>query len=70
MPTKLGSALKVGDTIEVWWAPRRDTITALRPYTGPLAQHFPQGAQLAEFALCKLGMTIDNGEIYEVITGA
>ena len=62
-----GSALKVGDTIAVWWKPGRDRITELRPYTGPLAHIFPSGASLASFALYRTGMTIDNGELYEVI---
>lgn len=51
-----GQTLKVGDTIEVWWRPQRDTITALRPYSGPA--NLPKGTQLAEFALLKVGMTI------------
>ena len=54
-----GTDLRVGDTIEVWWAGNRDTITALRPYTGPLA--CLKDARLAEFALLKTGMTIEPG---------
>lgn len=61
-----GASLKVGDTVAVWWRPKRDTITALRPYTGPLAHLFPKGAQIAEFALLRGGMTIDNDDSYEV----
>jgi hypothetical protein len=64
MMTVSGSELKVGDTIEVWWTPRRDTIVGLKPYTGPLANLFPEGAQIAEFALLKTGMTIDNSDLY------
>ncbi len=63
----LGSELRPGDTIQVWWRPRRDTITALRPYRGPLAGLFPEGAQIAEFALGACGMTIDNGDLYDVL---
>lgn len=63
-----GSELRVGQTIAVWWKPQRDTITGLTPYVGPLAYLFPSGAQLAEFALYKVGMTIDNADIYEVIS--
>lgn len=71
MERVLGSALRVGDTIEVWWQPNRDTITALRPYRGPLAHIWKQGAQLADFAILKTGMTIDNGAIYErIVRGA
>ena len=62
-----GKELKVGDTIEVWWNPHRDTITELRPYLGPLAYLFPEGAQLASFAVCQSGMTIDNGDVFEVV---
>jgi hypothetical protein len=65
--TVSGSDLAVGDTIEVWWAPNRDTIIGLRPYTGPLAYLWKDGAQLADFALNKSGMTIDNGERFKRI---
>lgn len=60
----LGNALKIGDTIEVWWQPGRDTILSLQPYTGPLAYLFTHGAQLASFALLSSGMTVDNGALY------
>ena len=62
-----GNELQVGDTIAVWWAGGRDTITELRPYTGPLSNLFPYGAQIASFAVNRSGMTIDNGDVYEVI---
>ncbi len=70
-----GSALKPGQTIAVWWSkpkqtPNQDIITSLVPYTGRLARLFPEGAQLAGFLLNRVGMTIDNREIYEVINGA
>ena len=66
--TVLGADLRVGDTIEVWWTPNRDLITSLRPYNGPLAHLFPHGAQLAEFALLRSGMTIDNGDEFELVS--
>lgn len=62
-----GSELRVGDTIDCWWQPNRDTITALRPYTGPLSHIFPKGAQLADFALNRSGMTIENDHSFVVI---
>ena len=62
-----GSELRVGDTISVWWRPNRDTITSLRPYNGKLAYLFPTGAQLADFAILRTWMTIDNGDYYERI---
>lgn len=61
-----GSDLHVGDTIEVWWSPRRDTIIGLRPYDGPLAGIFPQGASIAQFA-SGAGMTIDHSDWFERI---
>ena len=61
-----GSELKVGDTILVWFSGGRDTITKLEPYRGPLAHLFPAGAQLASFALNRTGMTIDNGDLYNL----
>ena len=64
---KSGKELKVGDTLAVWWKGKRDTVTKLTPYTGPLAYLFPEGAQLAEFAVFSVGMTIDNSDDYEVI---
>ncbi len=60
-----GKDLRVGDTIEVWWSPKRDTITALRPYTGPL--ECLAGAQLAEFALYRAGMTIEANHDFVVV---
>lgn len=63
-----GANLRVGDTIEVWWAGNRDTVTALRPYTGPLA--CLKGARLAEFALLKTGMTIEPGSRHRVLNRA
>lgn len=59
-----GSDLRVGDTLELWWG--RDTITALAPYTGPLASVFAGGAQSASFARGP-GMTIENGMLYPVV---
>lgn len=44
-----------------------DTIIALKPYNGPIAHLFSEGAQLADFALNKTGMTIDNGDYYKVV---
>lgn len=64
----LGADLRVGDTIAVWWANKRDTITRLTPYTGKLASLFPKGAQIAEFALAPTGMTIDNEDYYEILS--
>jgi hypothetical protein len=63
-----GSELKVGDAIEVsWFGVKADIITGLRPYTGPLAYLFPDGAQLATFAVNRIGMTIDNGDYFEKV---
>ena len=55
----LGRQLRVGDTIEVWWGNGRDTITCLRPYSGPLSHvwdRYGGGARLADFAINKVGM--------------
>lgn len=65
--TVLGADLRVGDVIETWWQPNRDTILSLVPYTGPLVSLFPDGAQIAAFAVNKSGMTINNGELFERI---
>lgn len=62
-----GRDLKVGDVIEVWWKPQRDVIIGLRPYEGPHGDLFPEGAQIALFALLKCGMTIDNGDWFHRI---
>lgn len=61
----LGKDLRVGDTIEVWWEPREDTITKLVPYTGSIA--VLKGAQLADFEVLNTGMTIEAGMAYDVI---
>jgi hypothetical protein len=67
MIPKRGIDLKVGDVIETWWAPKRNQIVALVPYRGPLQYLFPQGAQLAAFAVGPVGMTINNAERYNVL---
>ena len=67
MARKFGHQLKVGDTLEVWWKPRRDTITALRPFTGPLADLWPEGAKIVSFAILQGGMTIGGNDVFEVI---
>ena len=61
----LGEKLQVGDTIETWWQPKRDTITGLHPYTGPL--DCLAGARLADFALNSIGMTIEANMAYTVL---
>ncbi len=68
MQLKLGKELKVDDTIGVWWQPRRDRITGLQPYSGSLSHLWDKdgGAQLASFALNKLGMTIEPLMQFEV----
>lgn len=67
MTTKLGRELAVGDTIEVWWRPNRDTITKLEPYTGAYRE-LPEwrGVRIASFALLRTGMTIFPEEVYEL----
>jgi hypothetical protein len=62
-----GVDLKIGDEIEVWWRPGTDRVTALAPYKGNLEDLLGQGAQVAEFALSRLGMTIEPGVIYDVV---
>lgn len=64
---KTTAQLKIGDTIEVWWRPGRDTITALKPYNGPLLSTLGEGTKLADFELNKCGMTLESGAIFEVV---
>ena len=59
-----GSELRAGDTIETWWAPNRDTITALKPYRGVYENDILKGAQIASFALNKTGMTIEARALF------
>ena len=62
----LGRDLRVGDTIGVMWAQGRDTIVDLVPYTGPI--DVLQGACIARFALNTLGMTIESGSPFDLIS--
>lgn len=64
---KRGKDLRVGDAIAVWWAPRTDMITELKPYTGPLLYLFPEGAQSATFLSNGTGMTIDNSDEFTIL---
>ena len=52
--------LKIGDTIEVWWNPRRDTIIDIQPYVGRLA--CLSGGKIAYFAIMQSGMTLEAAE--------
>jgi len=66
----LGKQLRVGDTIEAWWGNGRDTITGLRPYNGPLSHlwdRYGGGARLADFAINKVGMTIESQMLFNVL---
>lgn len=63
-----GRELKVGDVIEVWWQPGKDQIASLEPYRGPLTCFEPEGAQIAGFVLSNVGMTIENGGLYERVS--
>jgi len=65
----LGRDLRVGDTIEVWWQPGRDTITSLYPYKGPLFFHwqYEGGARVAKFGINKTGMTIEPQVWFTVV---
>ena len=54
----LGAELKVGDVIETWWQPGRDTIVALSQYRGPYQENILKGARIATFAIGP-GMTIE-----------
>lgn len=53
-----GKDLRVGDVIETWWTPGRDTVVEIRPYTGPLLDLLGAGTRIAVFAICVSGMTI------------
>lgn len=44
----------------------RDTITRLTPYSGPLMAEL-EGAQIAEFAIKKSGMTIERFARFRLI---
>jgi hypothetical protein len=64
---KTTAQLKIGDTIKVWWRPGRDSITALRPYTGPLRATLGDETKVAEFALNETGMTLEGDAVFEVL---
>ena len=59
---KLGASLKVGDII-VFPFTKTHRIVRLEPYFGPLADLFPEGAQIATFDT-GIGMTINNSDYY------
>ena len=61
-----GSSIQPGDVIQVWWPPYRDTVTELEPYPN---SPFPQGARIARFAIQTGGMSIDNAQLYTVLSG-
>lgn len=68
----LGKDLKVGDVIEVWWKPKRDQIIALKPYNNKtmlkIWEKHEGDPRLADFAINRVGMTIEPQMIYKVYT--
>lgn len=64
-----GADLRIGDTIAVWWTPRRDTIVSLEPYRGPLEFLWPEGASIAGFAIGP-GMTCGHDEQFKLLARA
>jgi hypothetical protein len=68
MPYTLGRYLKVGDTIEVWWYPKRDRITDLAPHSGQNAYIFePGGAQFIIFEVNQEGISMGNNDHFWVM---
>jgi len=69
--TTQGRDLKTGDTIEVWWAPKRDTITRIEKYQGSYQDHADwQGVRIAYFAILQGGMTIFPHDLFERVAQA
>lgn len=67
MIQKLGRDLQVGDVVRVWWAPGTDRITKLVPYKGKLSHLWNGEARLADFAMSRVGMTIEPDAAFEVV---
>ena len=65
----LGKDLCVGDTILVWWRPGRDTIIGILPYNGTLKE-LKGKCRIGEFALLKVGMTIEDDMGYDRVVVA
>lgn len=63
----LGSELRVGDTIECWWHPGRDTIIGLDTYRGPYQDGILKGERIAAFGILRVGMTIEADADFTVI---
>lgn len=57
--------LKVGDTIQCWWYPGRDTITDIQPYNSKIFGD--KKVKIASFALNKTGMTLEPNSTYLVL---
>jgi hypothetical protein len=60
-----GKDIRVGDVIVTWAGKKR--VVGLKPYTGPLAYLWPEGAQLADFDIGS-GMTIAGNDLLDVVT--
>lgn len=67
MKYKLGKNLKIGDVIETWWRPGHDQITKLTHYHGPLKKTLGKNAKIAQFALYRVGMTIEPETAYKIV---
>jgi hypothetical protein len=76
-----GKDLKVNDNVEVWWCKHYlgqdrnfetgnsiDIITKILPYEGPLLRTcFEKGARIAYFRYLRIGMTIPNDELFQIV---
>jgi len=65
--TVKGSEVRVGDILEVWWNPGRDTVTGIRPYEGRL--DCMKGGWIFEFALLPSGsMTVAPNDRFQRVS--
>jgi len=64
-----GKQLRIGDTIEVWWGKTAETRSpACNHTTAPLSHLWDKyggGARLADFAVNKVGMTIEPQIVFQ-----
>ena len=64
--TVKANEVRIGDVLEVWWAPHRDTVVAIRSYEGPL--ECLRGGWVFQFALLPSGeMTVAPDDFFTLL---
>ena len=61
---RVGTELKIGDLVEVWWKPKKALFMSLRPHPKYKEMFGVDGAMIGDFSGTE--MTIEPHQLYKV----